>query len=545
MKNYALLLLLLCLPAYADDIFPIRCYGYAIGSDGSGFPYCSQTLNTELNFLSGTRSNVQAQIDGIIVGATSWGTITGTLSSQTDLNTALNLRAPKANPTFTGTIGTPLSTSACVVTDGSSNLASSSTTATEIGYVHGVTGALQTQINTKAPTASPTFTGTIATPLTASKVVQTDSSANLTTGTVTVAQGGSNATSLAGHGAVVMNSGGTAMTIVAPGTNGNVLTSNGTDWTSSAGGGGGIASINSDSTSAQVITGSNNISASTSAGTTTINGTLLAPKASPTLSGVVTISSYGSSVAPSLQFPDGNGIYTLNNNALQIDCQGGTRCAYLSNSQWGIPPSVFLNLAGNANIDNWITAGSTSDSLILSGDENDDLTQGGTIKLTARSYSGANAQIQFYNAGTLNGKIDSSGHWFMPNLATSSAAQTGTVCSGTSGQLTVDTTTTCLASTRKIKKNIDPLDVGLAEVLQLQPISYDLRQDRGEGRQVGLIAEDVAQVDKRLVAMDDKGEPRAVRYQQLTAVLIKAIQEQQAEIKELKSRVRDLETITK
>ena len=38
-------------------------------------------------------------------GATSsvpWGSITGTLASQTDLNTALGLKAPAANPTFTG-----------------------------------------------------------------------------------------------------------------------------------------------------------------------------------------------------------------------------------------------------------------------------------------------------------------------------------------------------------------------------------------------------------------------------------------------------------
>jgi len=40
----------------------------------------------------------------------------------------------------------------------------SATTATELGYVNGVTSAIQTQLGTKAPTASPTFTGTITTP---------------------------------------------------------------------------------------------------------------------------------------------------------------------------------------------------------------------------------------------------------------------------------------------------------------------------------------------------------------------------------------------
>ncbi len=37
-------------------------------------------------------------------------------------------------------------------------------TATELGYVDGVTSSIQTQINTKAPTASPTFTGVPAAP---------------------------------------------------------------------------------------------------------------------------------------------------------------------------------------------------------------------------------------------------------------------------------------------------------------------------------------------------------------------------------------------
>lgn len=37
-----------------------------------------------------------------------WGSITGTLSSQTDLNTALGLKATSASPTFTGTVTLPL-----------------------------------------------------------------------------------------------------------------------------------------------------------------------------------------------------------------------------------------------------------------------------------------------------------------------------------------------------------------------------------------------------------------------------------------------------
>jgi hypothetical protein len=43
---------------------------------------------------------------------------------------------------------------------------------------------------------------------------------------------------------------------------------------------------------------------------------------------------------------------------------------------------------------------------------------------------------------------------------------------------------------------------------------------------VGLIAEDVAKIDQRLVTTDANGDLHSVRYLQITAVLIKAMQEQ-------------------
>ena len=84
-----------------------------------------------------------------------------------------------------------------------------------------------------APKAGPTFTGTIGTALTASKVVTTDGSGNLSTGTVTVAQGGTGLATLT-SGSVVVGAGTSTPTFVAPSTSGNVLTSNGSAWASTA-----------------------------------------------------------------------------------------------------------------------------------------------------------------------------------------------------------------------------------------------------------------------------------------------------------------------
>jgi hypothetical protein len=68
------------------------------------------------------------------------------------VTTALSLKAPLASPTFTGTVTLPESTSIGNVNN------------QEIGYLNGVTSAVQVQLDAKAPLASPTLTGTVTLP---------------------------------------------------------------------------------------------------------------------------------------------------------------------------------------------------------------------------------------------------------------------------------------------------------------------------------------------------------------------------------------------
>lgn len=70
-----------------------------------------------------------------VTASAAWGGITGTLSSQTDLQNALNLKANLAGPTLTGTVVLPSTTSIGTVSS------------TEIGYLDGVTSSIQTQLN--------------------------------------------------------------------------------------------------------------------------------------------------------------------------------------------------------------------------------------------------------------------------------------------------------------------------------------------------------------------------------------------------------------
>ena len=68
----------------------------------------------------------------------------------------------------------------------------------------------------------------------------------------------------------------------------------------------------------------------------------------------------------------------------------------------------------------------------------------------------------------------------------------------------------CTGSSQRFKHDIAPLDSSssLATVLNLNPVSFVYNNDIGvKGPQVGLIAEQVQQVEPRLVATDASRHP--------------------------------------
>jgi hypothetical protein len=106
------------------------------------------------------------------------------------------------------------------------------------------------------------------------------------------------------------------------------------------------------------------------------------------------------------------------------------------------------------------------------------------------------------------------------------------------------------------KKNIQPLDVGLKEIEQLRPVSFEWKDDilnqsiKGktvhhplefsmQGKQIGLVAQDVEKVLPSVVVTEPSADKmKGMKYSELIPVLVKAIQEQQAEIDELKKQIR-------
>jgi len=92
-------------------------------------------------------------------------------------------------------------------------------------------------------------------------------------------------------------------------------------------------------------------------------------------------------------------------------------------------------------------------------------------------------------------------------------------------------------SDKRLKTNIKEIDYGLDTILKLKPKQYDWKKDNRHD--IGFIAQEVEKVIPEIVK-DKKHfdkEIKTLDYEKLTAVLIKAVQEQQQQINELKEKL--------
>ena len=93
-------------------------------------------------------------------------------------------------------------------------------------------------------------------------------------------------------------------------------------------------------------------------------------------------------------------------------------------------------------------------------------------------------------------------------------------------------------SSLKYKTDVRPYDKGLATVMQLNPVYYKSKNINDGGKQfAGLIAEEIHNLGlTEFVQYAKDGSPDAISYQNMIALLTKAIQELKAEIETLKNK---------
>jgi hypothetical protein len=136
-----------------------------------------------------------------------------------------------------------------------------------------------------------------------------------------------------------------------------------------------------------------------------------------------------------------------------------------------------------------------------------ELTANGTVRMTINS----TGQVSIGGAASGAHKLTVSGSLIATNIFTN--------------------------SDRRLKTNIQPLNYGLKEILQLRPVTYnwiDTTQTRQ--LQLGLIAQETKAVIPEMVAGDESKETLGIDYSMMVPVLINGIKEQQQQIEDLKKR---------
>ena len=231
-----------------------------------------------------------------------------------------------------------------------------------------------------------------------------------------------------------------------------------------------------------------------------------------------------------------NGAYYLNsaNHTGTIPiARGGT-------GQTGLPANGAI-LIGNGSAFNLTTTPIFQASVTFAGVSNSiNITAGGDIIGGYGAWTGEKAgKIQFHSSNLYM--------QFTTEFIARDSAGNNRMTLNSSGNVTFQGTGTFNSDIR-IKKNIFTIENALEKTLKLRGVEYD-RIDNGD-HQLGLIAQEVELVVPDLVYELDapsegsidygKESMKSVAYQNLTALLIEAIKEQQKQIEDLKTDIENL-----
>jgi hypothetical protein len=98
-----------------------------------------------------------------------------------------------------------------------------------------------------------------------------------------------------------------------------------------------------------------------------------------------------------------------------------------------------------------------------------------------------------------------------------------------------------MSSSRRYKKEIEPMDKASEAILALRPVTFHYKGDNTNTPRFGLIAEDVAEVNPDLIVRDKNGEIYTVRYDAVNAMLLNEFLKEHKAFLEEQSKVRKLE----
>ena len=158
------------------------------------------------------------------------------------------------------------------------------------------------------------------------------------------------------------------------------------------------------------------------------------------------------------------------------------------------------------------------------------------------TYAGITVQSSVITNGSEEGLMNfaTSISGTFTNVMTIKGGNVGIGDSSPSYKLEVAGTFYASGSSQAFKKNVTDLAVDSSAIYNLNPVSYNYKKDYenfgydlAEGKQFGLISEEVAEAVPELAIMKD-GEPKNVDYQKLSVLLL-------AEMQKMNKRIKDLE----
>jgi hypothetical protein len=258
--------------------------------------------------------------------------------------------------------------------------------------------------------------------------------------------------------------------------------------------------------------------------------------------------------------------YTNNALAMQVGTSGnvgiGGAAVDAGEGKLNIASSTSpssLHLFYGANGDNYLTCGTSGIQVFRTGstermriDSSGNVFMGvtaqryGTCRLVAEATSnqaaflGTNYSGDVSNAAVYISKYDN-------NSTTSQVFVRFIINNITSGSGQINANGASAAafgsfSDERLKENIEPLSSQLDNILALKPSEFDFKgYTDGMGHQIGFIAQDMQKVYPDVISEGEDGMLMITGWSKTEARLVKAIQEQQAIINELKTRIEALE----
>jgi hypothetical protein len=128
--------------------------------------------------------------------------------------------------------------------------------------------------------------------------------------------------------------------------------------------------------------------------------------------------------------------------------------------------------------------------------------------------------VRTNNGNSYPFQVRADGLIYMPNTYYNTGGGSGTVSISSSGELYRAT------SSIKYKENVIDYNKGLAEVLQLRPVYYNVKRKDDNNLYAGLIAEEIEELGlKEFVQYAENGTPDSIYYPNMIALLTKSIQE--------------------